>query len=319
MIAAAQSLAAHAAPQDDAEPVVAARALVKTYGPRRAVDGLSFAIARGTAFGLLGPNGAGKTTIMRLIACRTPLTAGELAVLGLDARRDARRIRAQLGVVPQENNLDPDLCVLQNMLAYARYFHLPRELARARALHWLCFVGLHDRHEARIETLSGGMRRRLVIARALINEPQLLILDEPTTGLDPHVRQQIWQQLEALRQTRRLTLLISTHYMDEAERLCDQLVIINRGRLVASGNPRQLIAAHLPPYVLEARAAELDPLPAVPHDLRRETRPGAHLYFAHDPARLLPLMRHYTERRALIRATNLEDLFLQLVGPPSDS
>jgi len=318
VIAAEQPRAAPTAQPDAAEPVVAAHALVKTYGPHRAVDGVSFAVAPGTAFGLLGPNGAGKTTTMRLVACRTPPTAGELLIAGLDARRHGRRIRARLGVVPQENNLDPDLSVLQNMLAYARYFHLPRELARARALHWLRFVGLHDRQEARIESLSGGMRRRLVIARALINEPHLLILDGPTTGLDPHVRQEIWQQLDALRQTRGLTLLISTHYMDEAERLCDRLVIMHRGRVVANGHPRQLIATHLPPYVLEARASDAPP-PAAPRNVHCEVRAGAHLYFAHDPEQLAPLMHHYPEGRALVRATNLEDLFLQLVGPPSDS
>ena len=214
--------------------MVEARGLTKLYGVRRAVDSLSFHVGRGEAFGLLGPNGAGKSTTMRMIACRTPPTSGGLRVEGLDVSSSARRIRSLLGVVPQENNLDPDITVRQNLLAYARYFRLPPALAARRSDELLDFVGLAARPDARVNELSGGMKRRLMIARALLHEPRLLVLDEPTTGLDPHVRQEIWQRLEELRRRQNLTLLLSTHYMEEAERLCDRLVIIVRGRIISS-------------------------------------------------------------------------------------
>jgi lipooligosaccharide transport system ATP-binding protein len=296
--------------------VVEAAGLTKVYGPRAAVDGIDFTVERGEAFGLLGPNGAGKSTTMRMVACRAPLTAGSLRVEGLDVRRDARRIRSLIGVVPQENNLDPDLSVRRNLLAYARYFRLPRTRAVERADELLGFIGLSARAGARVEELSGGMKRRLMIARALLHEPRLLVLDEPTTGLDPQVRQEIWQRLEELRRELRLTILISTHYMDEAERLCDRLLIIDRGRIVASGAPRQLVLDHFAAYALEVRdAAELPLLAdAAPGVTRALARSGAHLYFAPAPELLTPIMKNYAGRRMFVRPANLEDVFLEIVG-----
>ena len=295
---------------------VEAENLIKRYGARAAVDDVSFHVLDGETFGLLGPNGAGKSTTMRMIACRSPLSSGTLTVAGLDVRRDARRIRSLIGVVPQENNLDPDLSVRRNLLAYARYFSLPRERALQRTTELLDLIGLAGRGGARIEELSGGMKRRLMIARALLHEPRLLVLDEPTTGLDPHVRQEVWQRLEELRRRSGLTVVISTHYMDEAERLCDRLLVIDRGRLVAEGPPRELVTRNFSNYALEVRDASdlrlrTDGLHA---SVRAATRAGAHLYFAPAPELLTPLMRFYEGRRVLLRPSSLEDFFLDIVG-----
>jgi lipooligosaccharide transport system ATP-binding protein len=312
---------AHTAARDTQarERVVEARGLSKLYGARAAVDGIDFDVVRGEAFGLLGPNGAGKSTTMRMVACRAPLSAGALVVEGFDVRRDARRIRSLIGVVPQENNLDPDISVRQNLTTYARYFRLPRPRALARTDELLEFIGLKARAAARVEELSGGMKRRLMIARALLHEPRLLVLDEPTTGLDPQVRQEIWQRLEELRRETRLTILISTHYMDEAERLCDRLLIINRGRIVAHGTPRQLVSQYFDAYALEVRDAADLPLvvdgdAAVEQRMRAVERSGAHLYFAPSPELLTPIMRRYEGRRTILRPSNLEDVFLEIVG-----
>jgi lipooligosaccharide transport system ATP-binding protein len=200
--------------------VLQATKLTKIYGKQRAVDGIEFTVKRGETFGLLGPNGAGKSTTMRMIACRTPLTSGDLRVEGLDVRTHGRRIRSVIGVVPQENNLDPDLNVRRNLIIYASYFGIPKKEAAVQAEELLDFIGLADRGDAKIDHLSGGMKRRLMIARALLHNPRMLVLDEPTTGLDPQVRQEIWQKLEELRRVRGVTILLSTHYMDEAEKLC---------------------------------------------------------------------------------------------------
>ena len=299
---------------------VEAENLVKRYGARAAVDDVSFHVLGGETFGLLGPNGAGKSTTMRMIACRSPLTDGRLSVAGLDVRRDARRIRSLIGVVPQENNLDPDLSVRQNLLAYARYFRLPRERALRRTAELLGLIGLEGREGARVEELSGGMKRRLMIARALLHEPQMLVLDEPTTGLDPHVRQEIWQRLEELRRLSGLTVIISTHYMDEAERLCDRLLVIDRGRLVAEGPPRELVTQNFSNYALEVRdAADLELRTRGLHaNVRAATRAGAHLYFAPTPELLTPLMRFYEGRRVLLRPSSLEDFFLDIVGDTNE-
>jgi lipooligosaccharide transport system ATP-binding protein len=300
--------------------VVEACGLKKFYGTRAAVEGLDFHVLRGEAFGLLGPNGAGKSTTMRMVACRAPLSAGSLSVEGLDVRRDARRIRSLIGVVPQENNLDPDLSVRRNLLAYARYFHLPHARAVERTDELLDLIGLRARDSARVEELSGGMKRRLMIARALLHEPRLLVLDEPTTGLDPQVRQEIWQRLEALRRETGLTILISTHYMDEAERLCDRLLVIDRGRIVAEGSPRELVKAHFAAYALEVRDAADLPLTDAVQDsqVRAIERSGAHLYFAPAPELLTPFMKLYEGRRTILRPSNLEDVFLELVGESNE-
>lgn len=309
------------APGDAASCVVAAQDLTKRYGERVAVDGISFTVARGEAFGLLGPNGAGKSTTMRMVACRAPLSGGSLLVEGLDVRREARRIRSLIGVVPQENNLDPDLGVRQNLTTYARFFRLPRERALTRTDELLGFIGLSARHGGRVEELSGGMKRRLMIARALLHEPRLLVLDEPTTGLDPQVRQEIWQRLEELRRETQLTILISTHYMDEAERLCDRLLVINRGRIVAEGSPRSLVSQYFAPYALEVRDAAGLPLiveTETQAHVRAVSRSGAHLYFAPSPELLTPVMRRYEGRRTILRPSNLEDVFLEIVGDATE-
>ncbi|MDN5348088.1 MAG: lipooligosaccharide transport system ATP-binding protein [Clostridia bacterium] len=231
-------------------PVVLARDLVKRYNELVAVDGISFTVRQQECFGFLGPNGAGKTTTVKMICCFTPATSGELQVLGLDVRQHPRAIKAQIGVVPQEDNLDPELTVRENLLLYASYFDLPRGEAITRAEELLAFVELSDKASTEVEHLSGGMKRRLTIARALINRPRLLILDEPTTGLDPEARQLIWQKLRQLK-AGGVTLILTTHYMEEAARLCDRLVIMDRGRILEEGSPEQLVQHEVGREVLE--------------------------------------------------------------------
>ena len=294
--------------------VVEARGLTKIYGQQRAVDAIDFSVTRGEAFGLLGPNGAGKSTTMRMIACRTPLTSGELLVEGLDVRRDGRRIRSRIGVVPQENNLDPDLNVLRNLIVYASYYRIPKTQAAQRARELLQFVGLSGRADAKIDHLSGGMKRRLMIARALLHDPRLLVLDEPTTGLDPQVRQEIWQKLEALRRVSGVTILLSTHYMEEAEKLCERLVVIDRGKILAAGTPRELVLSKVSRYALEVRDVGDLPLHTSRNGVNAVARSGAHFYFAAEAEMLTPLMKEYEGRRRMIRLSNLEDVFLQLVS-----
>ncbi len=217
-------------------PVVWAEGLVKAFGDLRAVDGISFAVRRGECFGLLGPNGAGKTTTIRMIYGYSPVTCGRLEVFGLDVGGTRREVAARVGVCQQDDNLDPDLTVDENLLVFARYFDLPRAEAVRRAGELLDFVALAHRRGSPVTELSGGMMRRLVLARALLNEPDLLILDEPTTGLDPQARHQVWEQIEELRRSG-LTVLLTTHYMDEAARLCDRLIIIDHGRILVEGSP----------------------------------------------------------------------------------
>ncbi|HEY0544636.1 MAG TPA: ABC transporter ATP-binding protein [Pyrinomonadaceae bacterium] len=296
------------------ENVVVANSLTKIYGGQRAVDAIDFTVARGETFGLLGPNGAGKSTTMRMIACRTPLTSGQLCVENHDVRLAPRRVRSLIGVVPQENNLDPDLNVLENLLVYARYFRLPKSEADARSKELLSFTGLAHRADARVEELSGGMKRRLMIARSLLHKPGLLVLDEPTTGLDPQVRQEIWQRLEELR-TGGVTILLSTHYMEEAEKLCERLIVMDKGRILAAGTPRELIERSVSPYALEIRDCEGMPLQENIPEVNAVSRGGAHLYFAADTDRLTPLLKSYEGYRLLMRPSNLEDVFLQLVAP----
>lgn len=202
--------------------------VVKKYGDLTAVDAMDFTVKRGEVFGLLGPNGAGKSTLMRMIYCRTPLTSGSLLVEGWDVGQDQKKIKALVGVVPQENNLDPDLNVIENLIVYARYFRIPSQQAQTLAEDLLAFVNLGDKKHTGVEALSGGMKRRLIVARALMNGPKLLVLDEPTTGLDPHVRHDLWDRLRELRR-RQITILLSTHYLEEAEQLCDRLIIMDQG------------------------------------------------------------------------------------------
>lgn len=293
--------------------VVEARALCKIYNKQKAVDVIDFSVKHGETFGLLGPNGAGKSTTMRMIACRTPLTSGELFVEGLDVRTQARKIRSLIGVVPQENNLDPDLNVLRNLIVYASYYRIPKKKAAQRAKELLKFIGMSERADAKIDHLSGGMKRRLMIARALLHEPKLLVLDEPTTGLDPQVRQEIWQKLEELRRVGGVTILLSTHYMEEAEKLCERLVVMDHGQILASGAPRDLVLAKVSRYALEVRDVGDLPLHATRNGISAVARNNAHFYFAADAETLTPLMKEYEGRRRMIRLSNLEDVFLQLV------
>jgi lipooligosaccharide transport system ATP-binding protein len=301
-------------PSHDRGLVVQARGLTKIYGQQRAVKAIDFSVSRGETFGLLGPNGAGKSTTMRMIACRTPLTSGELLVEDLDVRTQGRQIRAAIGVVPQENNLDPDLNVRRNLIVYASYYRIPRPEAAQRADELLEFIGLTERADAKIDHLSGGMKRRLMIARALLHRPRLLVLDEPTTGLDPQVRQEIWQKLEELRRLSGVTILLSTHYMEEAEKLCERLVVIDRGQILATGTPRDLVLSKVSRYALEVRDVGDLPLYAMHNGVSAVTRNNAHFYFAADAETLTPIMKEYEGRRRMIRLSNLEDVFLQLVS-----
>jgi lipooligosaccharide transport system ATP-binding protein len=236
------------------EVLVRARGLTKRFGDFTAVDGIDFDLIRGEAFGFLGPNGAGKSSTMRMLGCVSPHTHGELTILGGDPVRDGAAIRARLGVVPQEDTLDSELSVRENLLVYGRYFGLPRKLISARTDQLLDFVQLTERADDQVEPLSGGMKRRLTIARSLINDPDILILDEPTTGLDPQARHVVWDRLFRLKQ-RGVTLILTTHYMDEAEQLCDRLVVMDHGKIAAEGTPRDLIAKYSTPEVLELRFA----------------------------------------------------------------
>jgi lipooligosaccharide transport system ATP-binding protein len=239
------------------QPLIHARGLTKRFGSFTAVDAVDFDVAAGEAFGFLGPNGAGKTSTMRMIGTVSPVTAGSLTVFGLDPARHGAQIRARLGVVPQADTLDNELSVLENLLVYGRYFGLTWKESRNRAQELLDFVQLRERAADRVEPLSGGMKRRLVIARSLINDPSLLLLDEPTTGLDPQARHLLWDRLYRLKQ-RGVTLCLTTHYMDEAEQLCDRLVVMDKARIVAEGSPRQLIEQYVTREVLELRFNDED-------------------------------------------------------------
>src|SRR5512139_1514635 len=224
-------------------PVVAASNLTKDYGTLRAVDNVTFDIREGECFGFLGPNGAGKTTVMRVIYCFIPPTSGEVSVFGMDVKISPSEIKRRIGVMPQDDNLDPDLNVRENLLVYARYHDITGRDARLRTERLLRFVGLEEKEGVNIRTLSGGMKHRLLLARALINEPELLILDEPTTGLDPHSRRSVWDKLNDLK-ARGTTLVLTTHYMEEAERLCDRVAIMDSGRIVVIDTPQNLMAVH---------------------------------------------------------------------------
>ena len=303
-----------------AEVLVRARGLTKRFGDFTAVDGIDFSIPRGEAFGFLGPNGAGKSSTMRMIGCVSPPTSGELTILGLDPVANGPAIRARLGVVPQENTLDIELTVQENLLVYGRYFGLPRSAIRERSAMLLDFVQLSDRAGDQVEPLSGGMKRRLVIARSLINEPDILLLDEPTTGLDPQARHIVWDRLFRLKQ-RGVTLILTTHYMDEAEQLCDRLVVMDGGRIVAEGSPRALIERYSTPEVLELRfdpgdheqaAEKLAALPAERLEVLADrvlvyTRNGDEALAAVRGLGLEPIT-------SLARRSTLEDVFLRLTG-----
>ena len=302
---------------------VEARGLVKAYGEAVAVDGIDFAVGRGEAFGFLGPNGAGKTSTMRMIGCVSPVSAGTLRVFGLDPAEDGPEIRGRLGVVPQSDTLDQELSVRENIEVYGRYFRIPRPVLRERSSELLDFVNLGDRADDRVDRLSGGMRRRLTIARSLVNRPDLVLLDEPTTGLDPQARQALWDRLYGLRE-RGVTLILTTHYMDEAEQLCDRLVVMDQARIVAEGTPTELIAAHASREIVELRFAPgTDPDPALLEDVseRVERLPDRVLLQCDDgDAALAALVeRGLHPERALVRRSTLEDVFLRLTGRTLDA
>jgi lipooligosaccharide transport system ATP-binding protein len=233
--------------------VISARALEKRFGTLMAVDGINFSVYEGEIFGFLGPNGAGKTTVMKMVHCVSRRTSGDLFVFGMDAESHPREIKQRLGVVPQENNHDPDFSAFMNLTVYARYFGIQKRLAEERADELLDFMQLSEKRDVPIETLSGGMKRRLIIARALMNNPELLILDEPTIGLDPQARHLIWEKLRHLRSTG-CTLVMTTHYLDEAARLCDRLVIMDQGRILVEGSPKELVREHAGTDIVEANA-----------------------------------------------------------------
>jgi lipooligosaccharide transport system ATP-binding protein len=303
----------------DADPLIVARRLTKRFGNFVAVDGIDVEVRRGESFGFLGPNGAGKSSTMRMIGCVSPITSGELRIFGLDPARDGRAIRARMGVVPQTDQLDEQLTVLDNMVLYGRYFDIPRAECRRRAAELLEFAQLTERANSKIEPLSGGMKRRVTIARSLINRPELLLLDEPTTGLDPQARHVLWDRLYRLKQ-QGVTLVLTTHYMDEAEQLCDRLVVMDGGRIVAEGSPSELIRTHSTREVLELRypagtnTANADEVAGIGE--RQEILPDRLLVYADDGEAALGEVHARGSRpeSALVRRSSLEDVFLRLTG-----
>jgi len=296
--------------------VLAARGIRKSYGGLEVVAGLDLELARGECFGLLGPNGAGKTTTLRMLLGLVTPDAGEIRLLGHPVPKAAREGRMRVGVVPQIDNLDPDFTVRENLLVYSRYFGLREADVAARIPALLEFAALESRADARIQELSGGMKRRLVLARALVNDPELIFLDEPTTGLDPQARHQMWEKLRALLRQGK-TILLTTHFMDEAERLCDRLKIIDRGVSLAEGAPRALIAEHIEPEVVEVYGEELQPWfesTGRPLSSRAELHGETAFCYLRDPAPLVQDLRTRPSLRFMHRRANLEDLFLKLTG-----
>lgn len=287
--------------------------LVKKFERLTAVNNISFRVPRGETFGILGENGAGKSTTMRIVACRSPVSKGEMFVEGMNVKNNGEKIRSILGIVPQENNLDPDLNVFENLLVYSRYFRLKRTDAKQRTEELLDFIKLSEKTSAKVDHLSGGMKRRLIIARALLHRPKILLLDEPTTGLDPNVRQDIWEKLEELRRMENMTIVLSTHYMEEAEKLCNRLIIMAQGKIVAEGVPRELIEKNVKRYALEIREAASMPILKTNQKILASRRGSTHLYFAENPDELTSLIDSYGSRKVLLRPSNLEDVFLNLV------
>jgi lipooligosaccharide transport system ATP-binding protein len=304
----------------EAQSAVRATELSKQYGERVAVDRIDFEVEPATCFGFLGPNGAGKTTTMKMIYGLATIDGGRLEVLGMDAARERRAIKSRIGVVPQETNLDGDLTVRENLVMQANYFGIDPDVARTRAEELVEFALLTDRADERIHALSGGMKRRLLVSRALMGDPELVVLDEPTTGLDPQARLAVWGALDRLRR-RGVTLLLTTHYMEEAERLCDRLVIMDEGRIVADGRPSDLVRTHVGREVLELRLDEncdADRLVGSldgriqGHDLSERTL----MLYADDAEAVLAGLDHdsFPTESALVRRSTLEDVFLRLTG-----
>jgi lipooligosaccharide transport system ATP-binding protein len=305
-------------------PLVHARGLVKRFGDLVAVDGVDFDVQRGEAFGFLGPNGAGKTSTMRMVGCVSPPSGGTLRILALDPVHDGAEIRARLGVVPQQDTLDMELTVRENVIIYGRYFGLERGELGRRADELLEFVQLNERANSKVEPLSGGMKRRLTIARSLVNDPEVLLLDEPTTGLDPQARHTVWDRLFRLKQ-RGVTLILTTHYMDEAEQLCDRLVVMDKGKIAAEGSPLELIRRYSTREVVELRFRVEHEVEHVAADIatrmdgfarRLEALPDRLLLYTDDgdatAARVHDL--GLEPESVLVRRSTLEDVFLHLTG-----
>ena len=295
--------------------IIKAKNLKKSFDGEYVVKGIDLHVPFGGCFGLLGPNGAGKTTTLRMILGQSPLLDGSLEVLGLDVPKHARRIRRDIGVVPQLDNLDPDFTVVENLVVYAGFFNIKGPALEQRVRELLKFVELTEKADVRINQLSGGMKRRLSIARALVNEPRLLVLDEPTTGLDPQARHLIWGRLRELKQSG-TTLLLTTHFMEEAERLCDDIVIMDHGVILSQGHPKQLIKQHVEPEVVEIHG-EIDALPNLltEQDICRTEMVGETIYYFTDtPREIIRRVEDKPDVHYLHRPTNLEDVFLRLTG-----
>lgn len=321
--ASAAALASSAATVADHDLAITARGLTKRFGDFTAVDGIDIDVRSGETFAFLGANGAGKTSTMRMIATVSPVTAGSLRVLGMDPDADGQTIRSRLGVVPQEDNLDLELTVHENLLVYGLYHGLPRRVIKDRIVDLLDFAQLTDKADSPVDALSGGMKRRLTIARALVNEPEMVLLDEPTTGLDPQARHVLWDRLHELR-SRGVTLLLTTHYMDEAEQLADRLVVMDAGRIIALGSPSALIAEHVTREVLEVRfgsahqtvASQRLVELALPEVDAVELLAERAIVYTNDAEATLDALAHHDlhPRGHLTRRATLEDVFLRLTG-----
>jgi lipooligosaccharide transport system ATP-binding protein len=297
-------------------PLIVVENLSKAYGKFLAVKVASFTVDRGECFGLLGPNGAGKTTTLKMLQCVLPRTSGKITINGMDVDKDYRSIKAVIGVAPQENNLDPDFTTLKNLTVYARYFSIAGDEAEKRARRLLRLIGLERKSDVVIEALSGGMKRRLILARALMNNPEILILDEPTTGLDPQTKRLVWERIEILRH-RGVTIILATQNMEEANELCDRIIIMNEGRIIAEGQPRKLVNEKLSRWVLRTEPAGLVEKFINKNRLKVETqREGERLFiFTDKPEELQEqLMREVKLKETVIREASLEDLFLKLTG-----
>jgi len=298
------------------EILVQAETLTKKFGDLDAVDGVNFKIFKGESFGFLGPNGAGKTTLMRMIQSVSPLTGGKLTLSGMNVTEYARKIKGMIGVAPQEDNLDPDFTVFQNLIVFARYFDVSMEKAKTKAEELLRFMQLEDKRDVIITSLSGGMRRRLILARALMNEPQILMLDEPTTGLDPQARHLIWTKIRNL-QKKGVTIILTTHYMDEAAQLCDRIIIMDHGKIIEKGNPTELIKKHVGKEVLEVLYNEkaMECLKGYFPDAGIDVVGDKIQVFANKSRGVLgKVLEEASFKGALIRESNLEDVFLKLAG-----
>ena len=296
--------------------IIDAQDLKKNYGSTVAVDGIQFTVRKGEIFGFLGPNGAGKTTTMKMITCVSPRTSGTLTVLGMDPDKNPAEIKQRLGVVPQETNLDPDFTCFGNLYYYSRYFDIPKEVAEKKADELLEFVQLKEKRDVAVEKLSGGMKRRLILARALVNTPDLLILDEPTIGLDPHARHLIWEKLRNL-QAQGNTIVMTTHYLDEAERLCDRLVIMDNGKILVEGTPAELVRQHAGHEIVEVETS--DDVIACLTELKapfEQTGDMIQITATTDTAREIArsVLDRCKPKRMITRPATLEDVFLKLTG-----